>query len=210
MITISKEDRFKKEMLLNEADGNDFYLVLSVNPNSLKLSEENDIYIYPEYALSVKKTSEPIEYGIPILKIKNNDSWEIDKNFIPPSTTLNSVESLLHKYLETNNLINKILGHFPTNNPFGLHLNLLRFELNDFNSKKSPEEWSRVMKKFCWIFYSHLRNENKIAENNNMKSFIEEMFNPNEIGRIFHLGLGCFQEIFSFFDQKDEIEEIKL
>jgi hypothetical protein len=211
IISIPKENRMKKEIVLNEMEGNEFYLVLSVNPNSLTITEDKEIYICPDYNLTIKKTTEPVEFGIPVLKIFHNNYWEIDKNFVPPSIALNSVEFLLQKYFEINSLLHNILAHFPDKKAFGLHLILLKLELNDFTSKKSPEEWDLLMKKFCWIFYSYLKNENKIDENNIMKNFIEDTYNPNEIGRIFQLGYECFQEIYSFFEDKpEEIDEIKL
>jgi hypothetical protein len=211
IISIPKESHFKKELSLKETEGEEVYLILSVNPNSLALGEDKEIYIYPEYNLSVKKTSEPIEFGLPLLKIKNYHIREIDKNFIPPSYALNSVENLLQKYFEINSLIHKILKNFPGKNLFGFHLDMLRIELIDFNSRRAPEEWNRLMKKFCRIFYTYLNNENMIGENQNMNNFMEEPFNPNETGRIFQTGFECFTEINSFFEEKpDDIDEIKL
>ena len=212
LVCISKNMRFQKELALNEATGSEFYVVLTPNPAGKIPENENDPYLYPDGNLVLKKSSEKLEFGIPVLKLKNNNGWEIDENYIPPSFSLNSVELLLKKYEETKSLVHKILDKFPERNPFSVHFNLLRLELNDFNANKSPEEWNLLLKKYCWFFYTHLKNENKISENQNMKVFIEELFNQNEIGKIFQLGLKCFEEVNSFFDAKpvEEIVEIKV
>jgi predicted component of type VI protein secretion system len=212
LISIPKDMRFQKDVSLNDASGNELYVVLTVNPNGKISENEKEPYLYPDYNLTLKRTSENFESGIPVIKIKNNNFWEIDANYIPPSFAINASELLLKKFTEIKKLINRVLDIFPDKTQFHLHHHLLRFELNDFTVNKSPEEWKLLMKKFCWIFYSHLKNEKKIDENQNMKSFIAEPFNPNEIGKIFQLGLKCFEEVNAFFEAKPivEIEELEV
>jgi hypothetical protein len=146
------------------------------------------------------------------LKIKNNNYWEIDRNYIPPSCALNAVEILLQKFVEIKKLIIKILDKFPEKNPFQIHLDLLKLELNDFTPNKSPEEWYLLMKKFCWLFYKHLKNEKNFEENYKMKCFIEELFNPFEIDKGLQLGLEYFKEVDSIFDVKPvkEVDEFEI
>jgi hypothetical protein len=215
IINIPKEVSFKKELPLNETTGDEFYVVLSVNPKGIASENENEPYIYPDYNFTLKKTSEAIEFGLPVLKIKNDAQWEIVQNYIPPSVALNAVDVLLQKYVETKNVINRVIEKYPKDAPHFFQTSMLQLELNGFTPEKSPEEWMLLMKKFCWIFYTHLENENKIEEDLSMKSFIEEPFNHNDIEKVMQLGYDCFIEIDKVFDIKpveevEELEEIKL
>jgi len=212
LIGIPKALAFKKELPLHETIGNEFYVVLSVNQKGIASEDDNKPFIYPDYQLSLKKTSETIDCGIPLLMIKNETHWEIARNFIPPAISLNSTDVLLRIFADTKNLINQIIEKYPNNTPEFFHISLLKLELNEFSSKKSPEEWALLMKKFCWIFYSHLKNENKIEGSRLMHSLINEPFNPDNIEKTMQGGLDSFAEINKILEAQpvDELEEIKL
>ena len=202
VISIPKETRFNKELSLSEAMGNECYVVLSVNPKGKIPEDDGAPFIYPDYYLSFVNTSESVERGMPILKIKNNNYWEIDNNYLPPSVALNSLEKLFHVFVEIRSIINKIIEKYPEKNIHFFQLEMLQLELNSFTPKKFPEELALLMKKFCKIFYSHLISEKKLTNKELMKNFMEETFNPNEIEKFFKLGWGCFEEINTFFDAK--------
>jgi predicted component of type VI protein secretion system len=211
LISIPKERNFRRELSLSEVQGSEVYIVLTINPFSLAQTDETDTYIYPDCNLVVKKTTEPIEFGIPLLKLKNLDSsWALDNDYIPPSAALNAADLLLQKYHRIATILRKIIAKNPVKNTLYVPYCMLKFEFNDFTSTKSPEEFSIVMKKFIWLFYSQLVNDSKLSESLEMKSFIDEPFNHNEIGKIFQLGLECFEEVFSFYDVKSEIEELEI
>jgi len=212
IISIPKEMNFKKELLLSEINGDEFYVVLSVNPSNIIPEDENALHIFPDYYLSVQRTSETIMYGIPILKLTNNGYWEIDRNYIPPSVSLCSSDILLQKYFDVKNLIHKIIEMIPNSDTDQLLLKFLKFELNEFTQKKSPEDWLLLMKKYCWIFYSHLLNENKIDETSNVMRFFEEKYNPNEIGKSLQLGYDCFDMIYTILNTKpvEEVPEFEI
>jgi len=212
MIGIPKALAFKKELPLHETIGNEFYVILSVNQKGMASEDDNKPFIYPDYQLSLKKTSETVDCGIPLLMIKNDSHWEIVRNYIPPSISLNSTEGLLRKFADTKNLINQIIEKYPNNTPEFFQINLLKLELNDFSPQKSPEEWTLLMKKFCWFFYSHLKNENKIEGSRLMHGFINEPFNPDNIEKTIQGGFDSFAEIDKIFDIQpvEEIEEIEI
>jgi len=210
IINIEKEDHFQKEMPINDAPGNECYVVLSLNQKNKTSEDEEELYMLSDYCITLKNTSEPIKYGMPVLKIyKNNEDWEIDNHYIPPSIALNAVDSLRQKFIEIKNLIHKIIEKYPKNDPNFFQISLLQLELNSFNSEKSPEEWILLMKKMCWICYIHLKNENKMEENYTLKSFLNEQFNPNEIEKMMRLGYDCFVDVDTIFDIKPvEVENI--
>jgi len=207
VIGISKDMPLQKKLPLNDMPENEYYVVLSANPCGIASEDEYEPYIYPDYYLTLKKTSEEIDFGMPVLKIKNETHWEIDTCYIPPSIALNAVDVLLQKYFEIISRINNIIEKYPTNAPNFFQISMLQLELKGFTPEKSPEEWLLLMKKFCWIFYTYLKNENKIDESFMMRNFIEEPFNPNDIEKAMRLGYECFVEIFTIFDRKPVQEE---
>jgi len=211
VINIQKDTSFQKELTLTEPTETELYVVLTVNPSPTTV-DEKELYIYPEYNFIFKNTKETIEQGIPVLKIyKNHSYWEIDNHYIPPSFALNSLDTLKHKYIEIKDVINRIIEKIPENDTLYLPIIMLQLELNSYSLQKTPEELTLLMKKFCRIFQLYLKTAKEIEESYNMKKFMTEPYNHNEIEKVLRSGFENLFEIHRILDEKpEEIFEIKV
>ena len=220
VINIQKDTPFCKELQVQETTDATLYVVLTINLYPAMPVDENELYIYPEYNLILKRTDEPIEQGIPIGKIyKNGSSWEVDKNYIPPSIALNAVEALKHKFFEIKNSINKIVEKIvekiSDESTIYLQTILLQLELDNFSNQKTPEELMLLMKKFCWIFQYYLKTSKNIEELPLVKYFLNQPYNHHEIEKILHSGLESLVDVYQKLDEKPaevlpEFDEIKI
>jgi len=209
LINIHRDTAYPKEIVLN-ATSDDFYLVLSVDPYASTEKQGAS-----DYSFVLKNREEPIERGIPILKIgKNNSRWEIDNNYIPPAVALNSVDTLTRKYIAIKDVINEIIEKCPENNPLYLQITMLQLDLNNYSLQESPQEFIQLLKKFCHIFQLFLKNTKKIEELFPIKKFMEEPYNPIEIGNLFKLGFETMaainQEIEEEIEEKDPLAELEI
>ena len=211
VVNIQNKTSFNKELPTDETV--ECYVVLSVVLNADKLTDESELHIVPQYDISFKKINEPIENGIPVLKIcRKNASWEVAHGYIPPSIAINSIDSLANKYVEIKNIIHKILAHYAENDSNHLLLMLLQLDLNNFSSKESPEALTLMMKKFASIFQSCLKTGKAIEPLPEVRKFVESAYNHNEIGKILDTGYASLMEILKILETKPmpEIEEIKV
>ena len=211
VINIQENISFSKELPVNEAV--ECYVVLSVIHNDKKQPDENALYVVPQHDISFVKTNDLIENGIPILKIcKKTLSWEIDVHYIPPSMALNSLPSLMNKYIEIKDIICKIIDNFAEKDANYFMATLLQLDLNNFSSQKSPEALTQLMKKFCLIFQTYLKNVKKIEPLQSVKKFIDFLYNHNEIEKIIDVGMISLTEILKIIETRPvpEIEEIKI
>jgi predicted component of type VI protein secretion system len=198
VINIQRNISFNKALPIDETA--EYYAILSQ-----KHIDENELHIVPQYDISFKKTNEPIDNGIPVLKLFRND---VDANYIPPSIALNSVDLLMNKYIEIKNIIHKTFNYYPENDLNYLLLTLLQLELNNLSSKESPETLVQLMKKFCLVFQTHL----KIGPLQSVKKFTDILYNHHEIGKTLDTGYAGLMEILQILETEPipEIEEIKI
>ena len=213
VINIQNKTAFNSELPLEETA--ECYVVLSVIPDDKQTVDENALHIVSQYELSIKKTNEPVVHGIPVLKIQRKQSdWETDTNYIPPAIALNSVPSLMNKYIEIKNAIHKITGYYAKNDANYSLLMLLQLELNNFSDKESPETLTLLMKKFCWIFQEYLKTIEKNDTSQNTKKFIDISYNHHEIAKILDTGYESLMDTVKILEAKPkevpEIEEINV
>ena len=211
VVNIQNKTSFNKELPTDETV--ECYVVLSVILNDHKFTDESGLHLVSQYDISFKRTNEPIENGIPVLKIcRQNASWEAVHGYIPPSIAINSIDSLENKYVEIKNIIHKILAHYAEKDSNHLLLMLLQLDLNNFSSKESPEALTLMMKKFSSIFQSCLKTGKEIESLPEVRRFVESAYNHNEIGKILDIGYASLMEILKILDTKPmpEIEEIKV
>ena len=213
VINIQDKTSFKSELPLDETS--EYYGILSVIPDNKQFIDENALHIVSQYELSFKKTNETIETGIPVLKIfKKQEEWEADTNYIPPVMALNSVSSLMNKYLDIKNVIHKIIDYYDKNDVNYLYLMLLQIELNHFSDKESPEALMLLMQKFCLIFQEYLKTVKEIDTLQNMKKFRDIAYHHHEIAKILDTGYEYLIEIVKILESKPveipEIEEINV
>jgi uncharacterized protein (UPF0248 family) len=210
VINIQNKTSFSKELPTDEIS--ECYVVLSVNYDD-KIIDESEMHIVSQYFLSFINTDEPVENGIPVLKIyKKTSSWETATNYIPPSIALNSVNLLMNKFIEIKNVINKILHYFNEKDSDYLLSMLLQIELNNVSSQESPETLIRMMKKFCLVFQAYLKTVKKNDPLQSVKKFMDVLYNHHEINAILDLGYASLMDILKILEVEPapEIEEIKV
>ncbi len=196
LINITPNMSFGKELSLSKAADKKLYVVLTVNPYAAAASE---------YGLELKKTDETIENGIPILKIyPNNDYWEIDVNYIPPSVALSSSDMLKWRYVQIKETLDDIVKKLPEENIFYEQVTQFKLELDNYSLHESPQELILLLKKTCWSLMLYLKSIRKINELPDINSFIEEPYNQNETGEALHLGI---QHLINIDRQIDAPEE---
>jgi predicted component of type VI protein secretion system len=215
IINIEKDTNFQNKLVFSESSGDEFYVVLSVNPLPLLPAENNSTYVYPDYNLSLVETSDDIEFGIPILKVFNNQSsWDFDTDYIPPAVAINSVDMLLEKYTDIDNLIRNTLDKISEDELSSFHVEWMLQQFNHFTPDKSPEDWILLMKKFCLFFKSCLKKEKNVDNEDlsQVMNFLAEQYNPNELEKILQLGINGFEEINYYLEEEpeEEISEIKV
>ena len=211
---IQNDTSFQKELALNETQEGAFYVVLTANASPTTCIDEKELYMFSEYNLTLTRTDKTIQHGLPIAKIYNNNShWEMDKGYIPPAIALSSVAELKERFSEIKKIIHEILEKFSEKDPYYLQVMMFQLELNNYSLQESPEELSLLLKKFCWIFQAYLNIVEKMGELPAIKAFIDEPYNPNEIGKILQLGLDALKEVHQILYDKPipvEIEEINV
>jgi len=211
VINIQQNTSFIKELPIDEVS--ECYAVLSLVHQAQKQTDESELHIVPQYDISFLSTNELIENGIPVLKLlKQNSAWEIDAHYIPPAIALNALHSLTNKFIEIKDIIKKIIGCYPEKDAHYLTLMMLQIELNNFSSKESPETLIMMMKKFCFIFQTFLKNVKEMEPLQSVKTFMDILYNPNEIEKTLVQGLQSLMEILKIFEvaPAPEIEEIKV
>jgi len=205
VINIQRAAPYNKELSLKEVIGSELYIVLSVNPYSLSQSDEEELYVYPEYKLVTKRIEDTIEKGIPVLKIIYDHEyqyWKIDENYIPPSIALDSVDLLRQQYLNIKEKINKIIEKLPEEDNVFIQAMLLKFEFDNYCFQESPQELVLLLQKICCILKLYLKTAKNIMTLPSIKRFFEEQYNHNEIGKLLYLGFECLEEIDQKIDEK--------
>ena len=193
IINIQRDTPFSKELSLKEAMGAELYVILTVDPYA----------ITPEYNLALKRVGETIENGIPVLKIyKNNQCWEIDNNYIPPSIALYSVDTLKQQYSGIKNRLSHITEKLPENDMICIQAMLLKLELDNYCLQESPQELVSLLKKICWTLKLHLKTSKRMNELPDAEKFIEEQYNHNDIEKTLRLGVDSLAEIDRKIDEK--------
>ncbi|MDR2971052.1 MAG: hypothetical protein LBU83_03900 [Bacteroidales bacterium] len=210
VIQIQNKTSFNKELPVDDIE--ECYVVLSENSEN-KQVDENELHIIPKYDISFKKTDDSVGNGIPVLKLfRKTAAWEVDAPYIPPSIALNSVDSLLNKYIEIKKVIHRILHYFTENDSNYLLAMLLQIELNNFSPKESPELFTQLMKKFYLIFQTNLKIVKEIESLQSIKKFTDMFYNHYEIEKILNTGYASFTEMLKILEVEPipEIEEIKV
>ena len=211
VIHIRNKTSFNRELPIDEISV--CYVVLSVIANDEKRTDESALHIVPQYDISFKSTHEPIENGIPVLKIfKRASSWEVDPTYIPPSIALSSTPSLMSKYVEIKNVINRIIHCYAEKDSNYLLIMILQIDLNSFSAKETPETLTQMMKKFCVVFQASLKTVKGIEFLQSVKKFMDLPYNHSEIGEILDAGYAGMMEIVKILETEPvpEIEEIKV
>jgi len=215
LIDIRGDVPFDKEVSLTEATGTECYVILTVDPYSNTHFDNKKTYVYPEYKLVLKRIGESIENGIPVLKICKDDyqGWKMDENYIPPSISISSVDALKKQYLKIKNEFNHIIEKLSESDAIYRQVMLFYLELDNYCLQESPQELMLLLKKICWDLKLYLKVTKKIDELLNVKRFIEEQYNHNEIEKILHLGFDSLAEINQKIDENPkeiEPEEIEI
>ena len=202
IINVQENTPFNKELSLSNSEDAEFYVVLTVNPYAVTPDE---------YKLELKKTDETIENGIPVLKLyQNRRYWEIDADYIPPSVALCSVDALKQLYVETKNTLNHIVGKLPEGNAFYAQIALLKLELDNYCLQESPQKFTLLLKKICWILKLYLKSIKKANQLPGVNAFIEMPYNHNEIREIVHSGVENLMNIDQRIDEQPEEYELKI
>ena len=186
------------------ATGDELYLVLTIDPYAL-LVDERGVATTQMYGFVLKKVDEPVEKGIPILKIFNDSQgWKFDDNYIPPAVALNAVENLKQRYIEIDNLLNTILDKFPVED---VHLMMLHLERYNYSMQASPQEFVLLLKKYCLVFQRFLKTAKNMDESPVYKKFMEDSYNHLEIGNVLKTGFACLTMINQNIDEKPVPED---
>jgi hypothetical protein len=203
LINVKSDTHYPRITNISETDS-ELYLVLTIDPYAL-LVDERGVATTQMYGFVFKKMDEPIEKGIPILKIfKESQGWRIDDNYIPPAVALNAVNDLKQKYIEINNLLSIILEKFPEEE---MQLMMLHLEMNNYSMQASPQEFVLLLKKYCLIFQRYLKTAKNMEESSVYKKFMEESYNHLEIGNVLKTGFACLTMINQNIDEKTVPEE---
>jgi len=207
VINIWKDTPLNKEVNLKEATDSEFYVVLTVNPYT----------VTPEYNFVLKRIGETIENGIPVLKInRNSQNWKIDDNYIPPSITLYSVDSLKQQYEKIKDKLSHIAEELQENDQENdmayRQAMLLKLELDNYCMQESPQELVLLLKKICWTLKIYVEASKKTDELPNTEKFIKEQYDHNDIGKLLHLGIKSLEEIDQKINEEpeEEPEEIEI
>ena len=207
IVDIQQDTNFPKKIALTNSDNAEFYLILTINPFSVTLTDEKEV-VYPEYNITLNRTDKPIEQGIPISKIyKNNSHWELDKNYVPPVISLNAVDTLKQKYIDIQNVISEITGKLPEEHAFYLQIMMLQIELNNYSLNETPQEFILLLKKFCRIFQLYIKKTKKLNEMPVVTHFMEKPYNHSEIEKQLQAGFETLTAINQEIDEEPEVEE---
>jgi len=213
VIDIDDNNLFNKKIDLSDAEDDEQYVVLTVNPFTATSYDDDDTYVAPEYNIVLMSTNETIENGIPILKIFRDGSyWGIDKDYIPPSISLNSIDELAQRYNRIKNEINLIVDKIPEDYLFYPQVFMLQFELDNYSLQESPQEFIMLLKKFSRIFQMFLKASKNIEDLPDLMTFMEEKYNHLEIGKLIRLGINSLIAVNQKIDEKpvDDLVEIKI
>ena len=215
VLNIQNDMPFSKEVSLQRETGTALYGILTVDPYSTTPVDDENLHISPKYELVLKGIEEPVENGIPVLKIyydSSNRYWKEDENYIPPSIALDSVEELKQLCLNIKDKFNHIIKKLPEDNPFSVQVMLLQLELESNYLQKSPQELTLLLKKICWILKLYIKAAKNIDELPVIKRFIEEQYNHDDLAKSLCLGFESLVKIDQTIDEKptDEPEEIKI
>jgi len=213
VINISNNNPFNGELDVSDAEDNEHYVVLTVNHYNAASSDYADNYVAPKYDLTLMKLGDIIEDGIPNLKIFRDDSyWGIDKDYIPPSISLNSTDELVQCYNRIKNEINLIVDKLPEDYLFYPQTLMLQLELDSYSLQEPPQDFVILLKKFCRIFQMFLKTSKNIEDLPDLISFMKEKYNHLEIGKLLRLGINSLMLVNQKIDEKpvDELVEIKI
>ena len=196
-----------KEISLIDAVNAEYYVVLTVDPYSIKIENSTKTKVIAEYDIVLKNTFDAIEKGIPILKLQKNSfqEWAVDDIYIPPSIAINSVDKLRNQYIEIKNKANDIIEILPEDYSNYMQAMLFLLELDNYNLEESPQELALLMKKFSWILKQFLKTEKKISDMPSVEAFTKDFYNHIEIGNSLKSGLMCLLEIEENLNKKIEI-----
>jgi len=199
----------EREVSLKEQPG-ELYVVLTVNPYSLSLVDENGQHVCQEYNFVLKRMGEPIECGIPLVKIiynNNSQCWEFDENYITPSICLSSIDALKQLFTDIKEKFIIAFDKLPENYDLYTQIMMLKLELDNYCLQESPQDLILLLKKICFIFKSYLKTVKKIEETPTITKFSEEQYNHNEMSSIIRLGLESLEEIDRKIGEKPVIED---
>jgi len=213
VINIDNKKPFNKELNIPEVEEDEQYVVLTVNPFDATSADEEDDLVLPEYDLVLMSLNDTIENGIPVLKIfRDGAYWGIDKDYIPPSISLNSTDELVQRYNRIKNEINLIMDKLPEDYLLYPQALLLQFELDHYSLQESPHNLIMLLKKFCRIFQLFLKASKNIEDLPDLISFMKEEYNHLEIGKMMRLGIDSLMLVNQKIDEKpvDELVEIKV
>ena len=199
-----------REVSLKEQPG-ELYVVLTVNPYSLSLVDEKGLHVCQEYNFVLKRVGEPIECGIPIVKIyynNNSQCWEFDEKYIAPSISLASIDELKQLMQEIKEKFNTIFDKLPENYDLYTQAMMLKLELDNYSLQESPQNLVLLLKKICFIFKSYLKTAKRMEDFPTITKFSEELYNHNEMGSILYLGLESLKEIDYKIGEKPVVENL--
>lgn len=210
VINLQSDMLFSKEVSLKNETGTTLYMILTVNPYSTALVDDEKLHVYPKYDLMFKRPGEAVETGMPVLKICydiDKQCWKIDENYIPPSIALGSVDELKQLYIKIKDKLNHIIEKLSESDTIYVQAMLLKLELENDYLQKSPQELTLLLKKICLILKLYIRAVKNIKELPVFKKFIDEQYNHNDIEKSLRLGFESLVEIDQKIDEKPIIDE---
>ena len=214
LIDVQNDVTFKELSLHNLSYERQHYVILSVDsfqPKTVEKEEKEEIYATATYNVEIIEAGEMITSGIPIMKIYYNRKkrcMEEDKSYIVPHISLSTSKSLIEKYHEAKDVIEDIINKLSPDEGIFFHVELLEVELKNYTLQEFPAEMILLLKKFCTLLKSYLKKLNR-DEFDEMQSFLDEIYNHNDILCVVQKGLECLKIINLKIDEKEEtVEEI--
>jgi len=209
LIDVQNDVSFKGVSLSELSDDEPFYMVLNVDSFHPKSSGKEELYAKASYSIETIDLKQNIVSGIPILKVGYNRKKrckEVDNNYVVPHISLSTSNVLIEKYHTIKDVLSIINKKLPTNELTFYLMELLEVELNNYCLQEFPAELILLLKKICTILKSYLKRQNK-EEFDEMKIFLNEIYNHNEILDIILKGIDCLKIINQKIDEKVEIIE---
>jgi len=206
VINIQSGTPFNKKVNLKEATGEELYVILTVHPHAIVPVDEKGLYAEQKYDFVLNSMEETIGDGIPVLKIyydNDNQCWEIDDSYIPPSIALNSVDTLMEQYHEIKNKLDSIIEKLPEDNLTCMQALLLQWEFDNYCLQGPPQELTLLLKKICWVLKLYIKSIKKTDKLHDTIRFIGEEYNHNDSAMLLHWGYKSLKEIDRIIDEKE-------
>jgi len=203
----------KNSLSMPDCSSGKYYVVVRINPYKQVLIEsvenEETPFSQPAYELDIKKLNQLIENELPILKIDFDCNFpQIDRNYIPPCTSILSHKKIFEYYLAYKQILNEILSLIRIKKeqygqlifPVSMHI----LDIEHFSLSESPNSLIQLIRKILKIFGFFIPNLQPGIE-----KYIIMPYNHNDTEGLFKSFYTCLDEILSLVGKEEEkvIEE---